>query len=120
ASLALPPPFDMLSAILAATALASFLRWHPAFPVDAVGAVRASGQSKAGSSSTGRRRRMATASATAAVSAVLLSAMVVSAQPDGRLHMTVLDVGQGDSILLQGPAGGRILIDTGPDPNRLI
>ena len=46
--------------------------------------------------------------------------MVVSAQPDGRLHMTVLDVGQGDSILLQGPAGGRILIDTGPDPNRLI
>jgi competence protein ComEC len=34
--------------------------------------------------------------------------------------MTVLDVGQGDSILLHGPSGGRILIDTGPDPNRLL
>jgi competence protein ComEC len=34
--------------------------------------------------------------------------------------MSVLDVGQGDSILLQGPSGGRILIDTGPDPDRLL
>src|SRR5205085_6593885 len=24
------------------------------------------------------------------------------------------------SILLEGPSGGRMLIDTGPDPNRLI
>ena len=41
-------------------------------------------------------------------------------RPDGRLHMTVLDVGQGDAIYLQGPRGGRALIDTGPDPGRLI
>ena len=34
--------------------------------------------------------------------------------------MTVLDIGQGDSILLQGPNGGRMLIDTGPDPDRLL
>jgi competence protein ComEC len=31
--------------------------------------------------------------------------------------VTVLDIGQGDSILLEGPAGGRMLIDTGPDPD---
>ena len=50
----------------------------------------------------------------------LLVAVVAFARPDGRLHVTVLDVGQGDSILLQGPTGGRMLIDTGPDPDRLL
>jgi competence protein ComEC len=34
--------------------------------------------------------------------------------------MTVLDVGQGDAILLEGPRGGRILVDGGPDPERLL
>jgi beta-lactamase superfamily II metal-dependent hydrolase len=34
--------------------------------------------------------------------------------------VTVLDIGQGDAILLQGPTGGRALIDTGPDPDRLL
>lgn len=46
--------------------------------------------------------------------------VVLASRPDGRLHLAVLDVGQGDAILLQGPAGGRILIDTGPDPDRLL
>ncbi len=32
----------------------------------------------------------------------------------------VLDVGQGDSILLEGDRGGRILVDGGPDPNVLM
>ena len=32
---------------------------------------------------------------------------------DGRLHMDVLDVGQGDSILLRSPSGRSILIDAG-------
>jgi competence protein ComEC len=47
----------------------------------------------------------------------LLVVVVAVARPDGRLHVTVLDIGQGDSILLQGPKGGRMLIDTGPDPD---
>jgi competence protein ComEC len=119
ASLSLPAPFDALAAILAAAALAPLLRWRPAFPVDAVGAVANSRRSHAGTSA-GRHRRSLVAAAGGALSAVLLSAMVVGAQPDGRLHMIVLDVGQGDAILLQGPSGGRILIDTGPDPNRLL
>ncbi len=35
--------------------------------------------------------------------------------PDGRLHVFVLDIGQGDSILIQTPSDERILIDGGPD-----
>jgi len=32
----------------------------------------------------------------------------------------VLDVGQGDAILVEGSRGGRLLIDGGPDPDRLL
>jgi competence protein ComEC len=32
----------------------------------------------------------------------------------------VLDVGQGDAILVEGSRGGRLLVDGGPDPDRLL
>ncbi|MBI3745273.1 MAG: MBL fold metallo-hydrolase [Chloroflexi bacterium] len=47
-------------------------------------------------------------------------AIVVVHRPDGVPRLTVLDVGQGDAILLQGSRGGRLLIDGGPDPGRLL
>jgi competence protein ComEC len=120
ASLALPPPFDVLAAVLAAALVAPLLRWRPVAPPDPAGAIADGLSQRAASSPAARRRRRSLAALACATGAVLVSALVASAQPDGRLHMTVLDVGQGDSILLQGPAGGRILIDTGPDPNRLL
>jgi len=46
---------------------------------------------------------------------VLVWAAVLSL-PDGRLHVTFLDVGQGDAIFIQTPAGHRVLIDGGPSP----
>ena len=46
----------------------------------------------------------------------VLGAISVAGGPDGQLHVTALDVGQGDAILLETPAGRRILIDGGPDP----
>ncbi len=64
------------------------------------------------------RRRLAGGGALA-MSGVLLF-VIGGAQPDGRLHVTVLDIGQGDAILLEGSRGGRLLIDTGPDPDRLL
>jgi competence protein ComEC len=51
---------------------------------------------------------------------VVLAGSVVSASPDGSVHIIVLDVGQGDSILLEGDRGGRILVDGGPDANLVV
>ena len=39
----------------------------------------------------------------------------VVASPDGRLHLLVLDVGQGDSIFIVTPKGRQVLIDGGPE-----
>jgi competence protein ComEC len=50
-----------------------------------------------------------------AVVAVLL-VITVASRPDGRLHLTVLDIGQGDAILIETPSGATALIDGGPDP----
>ncbi|MBA2720823.1 MAG: ComEC/Rec2 family competence protein [Chloroflexi bacterium] len=59
--------------------------------------------------------------------AVLVQAIAVGAlglaaahRADGLARITVLDVGQGDAILVEGGRGGRMLVDGGPDPDRLI
>ncbi|MFC1927708.1 ComEC/Rec2 family competence protein [Chloroflexota bacterium] len=39
--------------------------------------------------------------------------------PDDKLHVSFLDVGQGDAILIQTPIGQDILIDGGPDPQKI-
>ncbi|WBL35941.1 ComEC/Rec2 family competence protein [Tepidiforma flava] len=41
------------------------------------------------------------------------------ARPEGRLALDVLDVGQGDALLLTTPGGKQVLIDTGPSGLRL-
>ena len=41
-------------------------------------------------------------------------------RPDGRLHVTYLDVGQGDSIFIVTPGGRQVLVDGGPDPKLLL
>ncbi len=39
--------------------------------------------------------------------------------PDGRLHVTVLDVGTGEGVLVQSPTGREVLINGGASTNRL-
>jgi competence protein ComEC len=57
----------------------------------------------------------------AAVALTLVAVVIVAAnRPDGRVRVTVLDVGQGDAILVEGGQGGRLLVDGGPDPDRLL
>lgn len=40
--------------------------------------------------------------------------------PDGHLHITFLDIGAGDAILIQSPTGQRILINGGKSPTKLM
>ncbi len=51
----------------------------------------------------------------ASLVAVLL-AITIASRPDGLLHLTVLDIGQGDAILIEAPDGTTTLVDGGPDP----
>jgi len=66
-----------------------------------------------------RRPRFGLVMGVAAMS-VTIAVSVVAATPDGRVHVIVLDVGQGDSILIEGDRGGRILVDGGPDGGVLL
>jgi competence protein ComEC len=42
-----------------------------------------------------------------------------SSAPDGRLHVSVLDVGSGEAVLIQSPTGRYLLVNGGPSPSRL-
>jgi competence protein ComEC len=50
----------------------------------------------------------------------LLGIITLASRPDGRLHLTILDIGQGDAILVQAPSGATMLVDGGPDPELAI
>jgi competence protein ComEC len=45
---------------------------------------------------------------------VFLPEPAAFAPPDGKLRLSFIDVGQGDAILVEGPGGKSVLIDTGP------
>jgi len=45
---------------------------------------------------------------------------VLAARSAGIARISILDVGQGDAIVVEGSRGGRLLIDGGPDPDRLL
>ncbi|CAN5608902.1 DNA internalization-related competence protein ComEC/Rec2 [soil metagenome] len=119
AAVELPPPFDLAGAAAAAGLVALALRRSRPGVASASPEANLAALPKLRATQSGRQRRLL---AGAAVSAclVLIVAVIVGARPDGRLHMTVLDIGQGDAILLVGPAGSRLLVDTGPDPDLLI
>ena len=49
---------------------------------------------------------------------ILLVSITLTQTPD-RLRVTFLDVGQGDSVLIQTPSQQTVLVDGGPDPSVL-
>jgi len=69
-----------------------------------------------------KRLRQRFTSYTILLAGVILCILVWAAalsQPDGKLHVWFLDVGQGHAVLIQTPNGGQILVDGGPNPSRL-
>ena len=61
-------------------------------------------------------RRAAVAVAAVGSLAVVTATGVEAAAPRNRLRVTMLDVGQGDAIVVQFPAGQSLLVDTGGTP----
>ena len=49
-----------------------------------------------------------------------LAITTLATLPDGRLHLIVMDVGQGDGILVVTPTGRSMLVDAGPDPDQTL
>ena len=129
-SVTLGPPWTIVSAVgvavIPAVALIGRRRWRerrlrerrpaPLSP-SAMQPVRAS---TPGRSSQRVPRAPARGAALALVIAVGGLGLAAAHRADGTTRITVLDVGQGDSILVEGGRGGRMLIDGGPDPDRLL
>ncbi len=135
ASVTLPSPFDLLGAAVSAAAVGwvalrrTRRAGRPAMPVrssttalpleEHARGVPGRGSATA-SSGTRRIGRIGKPAAFIATALILATAAVVAARPTGRFGVTVLDIGQGDAILLDGDRGARVLIDGGPDPNLLL
>jgi competence protein ComEC len=128
ASATLEPPFDTAAALVCVGGLGAitWLRrsWSrtrgpgshvadPPTPVDQRGTGRGQGQPAS-------RRAARRAATMALVASIAIAGGVVMARPAGVVRVTILDVGQGDAILIEGSRGGRLLIDGGPDPDRLL
>ena len=121
ASVTLGPPFDLVAALATAAGIGAVVWWtrrprsvhrsaaqptgdrpvrrHPARSIPATPPAREH-RGPAREPRRGGRGRRGTA----------------GRDPD----ISVLDVGQGDAILVEGSRGGRLLIDGGPDPDRLL
>jgi competence protein ComEC len=147
ANVTLPPPW---TAVAAASAAAAILLGPPAWrlvrrhrsgrpnlrsagpiprraspPIAGVAAApgpSSAAARKRGGGTRGNRRssRSQRASLVALAVATAALGLAFAHRADGTSRITVLDVGQGDSILVEGGRGGRMLVDGGPDPNRLI
>ena len=116
------------------------------FPLDLAGATSLSARcsSRSGASAAGRARPSAAAPSTRpasgppvadptrrrigrAVVAAVCAVAVIGAttvalvtRPGGALLVSVLDVGQGDAILVEADDGTRVLVDGGGDPDVLV
>ena len=130
ASAALDPPWNVVGGVAAGLGTAAIAgRRHVA---RALGRLRAAGvpagrsrQPASSPEATPRpraaaRRRRPLVVLCALVVSVAGSAIAIGHRPDGATTVTILDVGQGDAILVEGGRGGRLLIDGGPDPDRLL
>ncbi len=118
ANVELGQPFDLVSAALATLALTAALRAARRRPTHGQSAPAAVPTAPTTPPHAHRRRRVAAV----ALSTILVAAVsvVLIARPLPGLQVSVLDIGQGDAILLQASDGSRMLVDGGPDPDLLV
>ena len=121
ASADLPPPLDLAGAALALAGLAATVR-RVRRQGSATGRGAADPLAARPHAARPTRRRAGRAVAVAACAVVVLGATSVAlvTRPGGALRVAVLDVGQGDAILLEAADGTRVLVDGGGDPDLLI
>ena len=127
ASVTLEPPFDSLAAGAAVVAIAlghavgaapwRFLRRRLRQPSSRRRPVQPRPRTR---QQMGGRRRASHVAVVAVLAAFTGLGLVVAHRPDGVARVVVLDIGQGDAILVEGGRGGRMLVDGGPDPGRLL
>ena len=136
ASVTLSAPWDVVAALASGVAILLVARFggrprrsgpsrqkQPG-PAAAVTPAVAGGRDRAGSKSNARVARSGQRGRRigliALAGATIALALAVSHHPDGSTRVVVLDVGQGDATLVEGNRGGRMLVDGGPDPGRLL
>jgi competence protein ComEC len=133
ASLTLEPPWDAIAAAVSLVAVLGTARWgdrllgwlrarRTAAPRAEDGR-RAASPVRAGKRGHGseiRRSRLPRIAALTLAGATIGLALVLAHRPDGATRIVVMDVGQGDGILVEGSRGSRMVIDGGPDPNRML
>lgn len=64
-------------------------------------------------------RKVRLASVLVVLAIWIIAIGAVTSQPDGQLHVWILDVGHSHAVLVQTPGGAHILIDGGRYPSRL-
>ena len=125
ASATLDPPSNVVAALgsVGAVAAVEWRRRRPRRPTrhqPSPDPTTVPGRKPAAHARPARWARLTRLALIALASSIVLAAAVVVERPSGHPTVTVLDVGQGDAILVEGSRGGRLLIDGGPDPDRLL
>ena len=122
ASVTLEPPVNLVAAAVIPGVIAA--RWARGWlgrrPTPAPRAVARAPTAALRPSWQSLRRPLPRVALAAMTVAVVLAGLLTTHRPDGRLRIVALDVGQGDAILVEGPHGSRVLVDGGPDPDRLV
>ncbi len=128
ASITLAPPWGSVAGVLVAVAVLGAIKGRhrlssirsPTEPRAPDRPARPTTASKPPATANVRRRRAIRFLAASLAMSLVVILLAAANRPDGQVRVTVLDVGQGDAILVEGGRGGRLLVDGGPDPDRLL